>query len=385
MAEIAGLTASGTCDAKFTSLRRLFEHLLRTGEEAGAALAVYLDGRLVVDLWGGAADPAGGRPWQRDTIVATFSVTKALVSTMGHMLVDRGLVDLDQPVARYWPAFGQAGKDGILVRHLFEHRAGLAFVDRRLQPGDLYDWPLMMAAIEQSRPTGPVGAAPVYHNMTFGYLLGGLIEQVTGKRLGRFNRDELCGPLGLDYNIALTAAEKARCATILQKTDPAARFRILENGANAFRVRTLEGFGAGETFNSEAWRSGELGSGQGHGNARAIAGLFECLRAGGSFNGRRIMRPETRDRAVAFRCESDGIDPVLGSHLRLASGYELNCEPFPMGPNPRAFGHWGAGGAFGLADIDAGIAFGYTPNLMHDKLELGPRGTALVRETFAAL
>jgi len=375
----------GTCDRKFDRLRRRLEDSLCLGEEAGCSVALYLDGRLVVDLWGGLADPASHRPWQHDTIVSTFSVTKALVSTMGHMLVDRGAIDLDQPVARYWPAFAQGGKESVLIRHLFEHRAGLVYIDRELRPGDLYDWDLMIDAIEQSRPSGPIGGHPVYHNMTYGYLFGGLIQRVTGKRLGRFNRDELCGPLGLDYHLALTPEEQRRCATIIQKSRPEERFRLLDGAAGALRRRSLQGFGADESFNSIAWRTGELGSGQGHGNARAVAGLFECLRNAGRFGEHVIMRRETRDDAIAFRCESDGADPVLGTHLRFASGYELNCEAFPMGPNPNAFGHWGAGGAFGLADLQAGVAFGYTPNLMHGELRLGPRGSALVADVFEAL
>jgi CubicO group peptidase (beta-lactamase class C family) len=383
MAEKPGV--QGNCDTKFRNVKARFEELLRTNQEVGCAVAVYLNGKLVVDLWGGCADPGAGKPWQRDTIVSTFSVTKALVSTMGHMLVDRGLIDLDQPVAKYWPAFGQNGKENILVRHLLDHRCAISYVDRPLKSGDLYNWDLMIKAIEETSPNGPIGKSPVYLNMTYGYLMGGLVYKMTGKRLGRFNREELCGPLGLDYNIALTPAEKARCAKILQKGDPRALFKIIEKDPTTFFARTMQGFLADEDFNSDGWRSSEVGSGQGHGNARALAGLFECLRAGGTLHGVRIMSPKTRDRAIQFQCETDGLDPVLGKTIKFAIGYEINCKPFPMGPNPKAFGHWGAGGVFGMADLDAGIAFGYSPNLMHDDLELGPRGAALVDETFKAL
>jgi len=243
----------------------------------------------------------------------------------------------------------------------------------------------MIKAVEETSPNGPIGKSPVYLNMTYGYLMGGLVYKLTGKRLGQFNREELCGPLGLDYNIALRPTEKARCAKILQKGDPRALFKIIEENPNTFFARTMQGFLANEDFNSDGWRSSEVGSGQGHGNARALAGLFECLRAGGTLHGVRIMGPKTRDRAIQFQCETDGLDPVLGKSIKFALGYELNCKPFPMGPNPKAFGHWGAGGVFGMADLDAGIAFGYSPNLMHDDLELGPRGSALVNEVFKAL
>jgi len=127
----------GTCDDKLRNLKAKFDELVRTNQEVGCAVAVYLDGKLVVDLWGGWADPDTKAPWQRDTIVSTFSVTKAMVSTMGHMLVDRGTIDLDQPVAKYWPAFGQNGKESVLVRHLLDHRCAVSYVDRALKPGDL--------------------------------------------------------------------------------------------------------------------------------------------------------------------------------------------------------------------------------------------------------
>ncbi|NQV80265.1 MAG: beta-lactamase family protein [Alphaproteobacteria bacterium] len=376
---------SGTCAPQFQGVRDVLAGLLDDGREIGCAVCVYADGQKVVDLWGGLADPSTTRKWEKDTIVSTFSVSKALVSTMGHMLVDRGMVDLDQPVAKYWPEFGHTGKDGILVRHLLDHRCAISYVDRRLAAGDLYNWDLMIEAIEETRPNWEPGVKPVYLNMTYGYLMGGLVYRLTGKRIGQFNREELCGPLGLDYNFALTADEKGRCATVLQKNSPRALFDEVENNPDTLFARTMQGFGPDEDFNSDGWRSNEVGSGQGHGNARAIAGLFEMLRAGGELNGVKIMSPQTRDRAVEFQCESEGDDPVLGKPVRFALGYEINNPTFPMGPNPKTFGHWGAGGAFGFGDVSNGISFGYTPNYMHDSLELGPRGAALVDAVFASL
>jgi CubicO group peptidase (beta-lactamase class C family) len=378
-------TVSGACDPKFNGVQDVLSDLLEDGREVGCAVCVYVDGQKVVDLWGGMADPKSNRAWAQDTIVSTFSVSKALVSTMGHMLADRGVIDLDEPVAKYWPAFGQNGKEAILVRHLLDHRCAISYVDAPLKPGDLYNWDLMIDAIETTAPNWEPGVKPVYLNMTYGYLMGGLVYRMTGKRIGQFNREELCGPLGLDYNFALTADEKARCATISQKGNPRALFEEVENNPDTLFARTMQGFGPDEDFNSDGWRSNEVGSGQGHGNARGIAGLFETLRAGGTFNGTTTMSPATRDRAVTYQCESEGDDPVLGKPIRFALGYEVNNPTFPMGPNPKAFGHWGAGGAFGFADMESGVSFGYTPNFMHDGLELGPRGTALVEATFDSL
>lgn len=375
---------SGFCDNKFLAVRDRLEHLLTTGQEVGCAVTVYLDGNKLVDIWGGWADESQGTPWQHDTIVSTFSVSKALVSTMGHILLDRGVIDLDQPVAKYWPAFGQNGKSEILVRHLLDHRCAISYVDRQLSSGDLYNWELMVQAIEETAPNWQPGVKPVYLNMTYGYLMGGLVYKLTGKRLGQFNRDHLVGPLGLDYNFALRPSEQKRVATITQKGGPSTIFDAVAASPDSLFARTMQGFMDGEDFNSQGWRTGEVGAGQGHGNARAIAGLFEMLRGGGEFNGVRVLRPETRDRAIEFQCASEGEDPLLGAPIRFGLGYELNCPPFPMGPNPAAFGHWGAGGAFGFADIDAGIAFGYTPNHMHDELQVGPRGANFVDDIFNA-
>lgn len=375
----------GICDPAFKKVGDVLEKLLRDGREVGCAVSVYSDGKKAVDLWGGWADEAQKLPWQEDTIVSTFSVSKALVSTMGHMLADRGVIDMDEPVAKYWPEFAQNGKEGILCRHLLDHRCAISYVDRPLKPGELYDWDLMIEAIEQTAPNWEPGVKPVYLNMTYGYLMGGLVYRMTGKRIGQFNREELCGPLGLDYNFALTDAEKARCAKITQKGSPRALFEEVANNPDTLFARTMQGFRADEDFNSDGWRSSEVGSGQGHGNARALAGLFEMLRAGGSFNGVDVMSPATRDQAVTFQCEGEGDDPILGKPIRFAMGYEINNPTFPMGPNPDAFGHWGAGGAFGFGDTKNGIAFGYTPNFMHDSLELGPRGSALVDAVFASL
>jgi CubicO group peptidase (beta-lactamase class C family) len=147
----------------------------------------------------------------------------------------------------------------------------------------------------------------------------------------------------------------------------------------------MQGFAENEDFNSEGWRSGQVGSGQGHGNARAIARHFAMLAGGGTLENVMIMSHETCKQAITFQCESDGVDPIIGSPVRFALGYELNNETFPMGPNPRAFGHWGAGGSFGLGDADANISFGYTPNHMQQGMELGARGGALVAALFDCL
>jgi len=376
---------SGYIDKKFLIVKETVDDLLSSEEEHGCAITLYLDGKKIIDIWGGWANKENKTPWQHDTIVSTFSVSKALVSTLGHILVERNEIDLNKPVSDYWKNFGKFGKDKILVRNLFDHTCALTFVDKKLNFGDLYNWDLMIDAIENTKPNWEPCQKPVYLNMTYGYLVGGLIHKVTGKKLSEFNRQNFSNLLNIDYNFSLRPEELKRVATVYRKDKGEQFLEDPMEDSNSIFAKSMQGFGENEDFNSLNWRKGEVGSGQGHGNARSIASLFEMLRNEGRFNGYQIISKETRDNAIEFQCESKGIDPIIGASIRFALGYELNCPTFPMGPNPKSFGHWGAGGSFGFSDLDANIAFGYTPNLMHDKMELGPRGAKIIDAIYNVL
>ncbi|MSO64734.1 MAG: class A beta-lactamase-related serine hydrolase [Alphaproteobacteria bacterium] len=378
----AAVTAEGTCDSRFFRLKRAFEANFSDGD-IGAAICVYLGGKPVVDLWGGRADPKKNKKWQADTLCASFSVSKAFVSTMGHMLIDRGQLDLEEPVAKYWPTFAKHGKDGIKVKHLFEHRAALVNVDQDLKPGQIYDWKLMVRALENSRPNWPYGRAPTYHSMTFGYLLGEVIRRIDGRPVGRFQREEIAGPLNVDFLFGLTAAEQRRCARVVAEARPDDYLPPLPPNPAA-AARSLQGVARGDRYNAPSFRSAELGAGSGHGTARGVARFFACLGAGGALDGARLLSKRMRDHAIKFRAGS--IDPVFGVHNRFALGLQLNNPPgMPMGNNPRAFGHLGAGGRIGFADPDRQIAFSYLPNVMWYGSGLGPRGTRLVDTLFDCL
>ena len=368
----------GHCDTKFARVADVLRENISAGREAGAAVAVYAGGKPVVDIWGGMADPEAGAAWAEDTIVCAFSISKAFVSTMGHILIDRHELDLDATVATYWPEFAQSGKDGILVRHLFDHRAALTYVDADLQPGDVYDWDTMTAALAASAPNWPPGEAPVYMNLTFGYLLGEVIRRITGKRIGQFLREDLGGPLGLEYHFALTAEEDARCAPVIRRGPPPP---AMESGSPA--ALSMRGLGANEDFNSSAWRGAEIGSGSGHGTARSIARLLCAVGRGGALDGVRIMSEAAASRAVTYSCES--VDPVFGVHNRFALGYQMGTPDVPMGPNPNAFGHMGASGGIAWYDPDAGVAFAYVNNLWHDQGDLEICRGRLIDAVFAAL
>ena len=232
----------GRCDPRFAAVRDAFAANFAAGREVGASFAATVEGEPVVDLWGGHADAATTRPWERDTIVNVFSTTKAMTALCAHLLVDRGLLDLDAPVARYWPEFAQAGKERITTRHLLTHSAGLAALRRSLPTEALYDWTRMVEALAAETPWWEPGSANGYHAMTYGYLVGEVVRRLTGKTLGRFLRDEVTAPLGADFHIGLAPSEDARVAEMVPPSaaEAAAAYPSMQASWPASRPLTAE-------------------------------------------------------------------------------------------------------------------------------------------------
>ena len=217
---MADVTIEGFCDPRFQGVRDAFAENFERRNEYGAAVSVYLEGIPVVDLWGGHADRERSRPWTRDTIANLFSTTKGLSAICAHRLVDQGLLDLDSPVALYWPEFAQAGKDHIRVRQLLNHRAGLPAIHRPLPDAAMFDWSAMTTALAAEEPWWIPGTRHGYHAITYGWLVGEVVRRVTGKTLGRYFHDEIAAPLGLDLHIGLDAKEDSRCASMIQSPRP---------------------------------------------------------------------------------------------------------------------------------------------------------------------
>ena len=356
----------GHCDDRFQAVGDAFERSLLGAQanEIGSSCAVMVDGELLVDLWGGYADIAARRRWQKDTLACCWSVNKSLCATVTLMLVDGGDLELDTPVAYYWPEFGQSGKDRVTVRQLLNHSAGLSVLEADLYPGDHYRWDDMIKAIEESPTQWPPGTRFGYLNMTFGFLLGELCARANGgRRLAQFVREDLAGPLGLDWHFALTAAETERAATVYRKPEESVAVAV-RNDPDSLFARSMRGFDPDEDYNSAAWRRAQIGSGSGHGNARAMARLFGCLSRGGELGGHRLLSANALQPASSEAFH--GTDEILGLDMRYSTGFELNCPPAtPMGPSDQAFGYVGAGGAFGFADPSSKLGFGYSPNFMH--------------------
>jgi len=211
------VTIDGTVAPGFEPVRVAFADNFGRHGDIGAAVCVYHDGRPVVDLWGGVADPGSGRPWQRDTLQLVYSATKGATATAAHLLAQRGALDLDAPVTEYWPEFAANGKDGIPVRWLLSHRAGVVALDRPVPLADALAWEPMVTALAGQRPAWTPGTAHGYHGRTFGWLVGEVIRRVSGRMPGRFFAEEIAGPLGLDFFIGLSAGERGRVSRMVYK------------------------------------------------------------------------------------------------------------------------------------------------------------------------
>src|SRR5579862_2014747 len=214
------INIEGTCDPRFKKVEGAFAANFETTNEVGASVAMYIDGKLVVDLWGGYTDQARTKPWTRDTLVNVYSTTKGLAAMCAHRLVDQGKLDLDAPVAKYWPEFAQAGKEKLPVRFLLSHRAGLPAIRKTLPPEALYDWKTMTDAIAAQEPWWVPGTKHGYHAITFGWLVGEVVRRVSGKSLGTYFRDEIAKPLGIDAYIGFDASLDPRVAEIFPAPPP---------------------------------------------------------------------------------------------------------------------------------------------------------------------
>jgi CubicO group peptidase (beta-lactamase class C family) len=382
----------GHCDERFAAVRTTFAEGFRTRNEIGAAVALTVDGKLVVDLWAGHADLARTRPWRQDTIINIYSSTKGPTALCAHQLVERGQLDLDAPVARYWPEFAQNGKERVLVRWLFSHRAGLPAVKEVLPPEALYDWTAMCEALATQAPWWEPGTAHGYHALTIGWLLGELVRRISGRSLGTYFRDEIARPLGLDLHIGLPDAEHHRVAEMSEiptdQIDPDAiglAQIIMSDPQSMAALAFMNPPSMALGVNNPEWRRAEIPGANGHGTARDLARVYGGLARGGTLDGVHLLKPESIARASAE--QSFGPDLVLQINTRFGLGFMLPQDRLDarFGPSPRAFGHPGAGGSLGFADPDNRIGFGYVMNRMGPRILLDPRTVALIDAAYKSI
>lgn len=371
----------GTCEPRFGAVRDAFEANWTDHAEVGASLCVIVGGETVVDLWGGHADADRSRPWERDTIANVYSSTKGIAAAAAAMLVDRGQLDIERPVVDYWPEFGQAGKSQIKVRHLLTHQAGLAGVDEELPDGAVLDWNRMVGALERQAPMWTPGEGMGYHAITYGWLVGEVIRRIDGRSCGEFVRDEIAGPLDVDFLIGLPESEDSRTADLLP-VPGAGPIGVGTQDNLAARALGLAAPRLAGTVNSREWRAAELPAANGHGNGRSLAAMYSALAQGGS----ELLSREAIDACGAME-HAAREDMVLGFFVRRSLGFILSTAGgrYEWGPNPRTFGHSGAGGSLGFADPDAEIGFGYVMNQMSGGLGADPRWKPMIDAVYASL
>ena len=376
---------SGTCDPRFAPVREAFVANFTERAEPGGAIALMVDGRLVCDLWGGHRDAAREKPWTRDTLVNFFSVGKAFTSLVALRLVERGALDLDAPAHRLWPEFGARGKEEITLRHMLSHQAGLPAIRKDLPDGAMFNWSAMTAALADTPPWWEPGTAHGYHVNTFGYLVGELVRRASGCTVGQLLRDEVAGPLGADVHIGLPSTEHSRAAEFLwpsvlpERPEGDLPDDILMKWNTYWNPPGISGAG---WVNSAEWRAAEIPSTNGHGTARGIARVYSALAAGGSIDGIDILSADML--AAAVKEQSFGPDRILDRESRFALGFQLPQAERPLGPNPQAFGHFGAGGSLGFCDPAARVAFSYVTNDMGPRWQ-NPRNKALLAAIYECL
>lgn len=355
---------NGFSNDRFAAAREIFESNLSSGADIGASFCATIDGETVVDLWGGFADEAKTRPWERDTIVNVYSTTKTMTALTALLLADACEIDLDAPVARYWPEFAANGKERIRVSHLMSHTSGLSGWREKITAEDLYDWDKMTSLLAAQAPLWEPGTASGYHVLTFGYLVGEIVRRVTGKSLGRVFREEIAKPLDADFHIGLPASVDSRVADIVPYVvAPGAAAKVEFTEVEKVTLFNLPLDPA--NTRTRAWRAAEIPAVNGHGNARSVAEIHTILANRGVAKGKRFMSEAGCRKALEPQIE--GIDLIMPRYpiARFGLGFGLPAPFLKLEvPNPNTL-HWGGGGlSWIIIDMDARATFAYAANKM---------------------
>jgi CubicO group peptidase (beta-lactamase class C family) len=371
---------NGTCSDRFAPVREAFAHNLETGQDIGASVAVFVDGEPVVDLWGGHFDSTYTRPFERHSIAQGYSATKTITALCALVLADRGEIDLDAPVATYWPEFAAEGKGAIVVRQLLGHTAALCGWDVPMTFRDLYDWEKSTTLLARQALMWTPGRTSGYHGYTQGQLVGEVVRRVTGRTIGRFLSEEIAGPLGVaeDYYIGTPEEADSRVSLLIQGAP--------NDEPNGHRLHDLSLYNPHPTPHDTwavEWRRAELPAMNGHGNARGIATIQSILASGGA-HGVRIMSDAGRERVLEQ--QSDGADLVIGVPCRWGMGYSLDRLLFPDVPDGARVAWWaGNGGSLSFVDLDARMAIGFVPNRWISGRHEQDRSGNIVRAAYRAL
>jgi len=386
---------NGECDPRFNGVLEAFIDNFEQRGEVGASVCLTVEGKTVVDLWGGQKKP-GGDPWLRDSICVVYSCTKGASALCAHMVADRGQLDLDAPVARYWPEFAAAGKEGALVSMMLDHSVGVPGIRETLKDGAYYDYDYMAAKVAAEAPFWKPGTRNGYHGVTSAWTVGEMVRRASGRRMGVFLAEEVAGPLGVDFWMGLPEAHEHRVVPMIAApvTDAARNSRIaiaMREDAMGPTARFMLNSGRFNA-NTRAARAAEIGSATGVTNGRGLAGLYAPLANGGALNGVRLLSADaiTRMSRVSVATHEDATLMIptrfsLGFMKSMDNRALPNTESCSVILSEDAFGHVGAGGSLGFADPVARISFGYAMNQMGQGILLNDRGQALVDAVYRTL
>ena len=366
----------GHCAQPFAAVADAFENNFKAHGDIGASICVYQHGEKVVDLWGGYADKARSRPWEKDTLVNVWSTTKGMMALCVARLVDQGRLDIHRPVTDYWPEFAVNGKEMVTVAQLFSHQAGLCGPDMEITKDVLLDTDRLGAMLAAQAPQWPVGERSGYHALSIGPLGDLLFKHAIGKTVGEYFRDEIGQPYGIDFHMGLPTSEEHRVAEIVHDGNPQA------GGADTYdlfqRLAIQNAPMSPYLANETAWRSQGTPSAAGQGNARSIATIYSALATDRCLDGVEIVSEKALQNATEIQIENE--DLVLKFPMSWGVGFAINKRIGIYGNSPRAFGHHGWGGSFGYADPDNGLGVAYAMNYMREPLDaLDPRLATLTQ------
>jgi CubicO group peptidase (beta-lactamase class C family) len=361
----------GFCDERFEPLEAMFRQNQDGGIDEGASLAVTLEGEFVVDLWAGTTDLQRTQPWAENTLVNVFSTSKVMVIITTLMLYDRGLLDLDAPIADYWPEFAQNGKGTITARQVLVHRSGLPGFGRPIGFEEAHDWDLVVGVLERAELWYEPGTEAYYHPHTFGFILGEIVRRISGRPFDQFFQQEIAGPLGADFHFGLTSpADQARVSR-LWYPDPSSTPDEVEDPV----MTELEQ----ADWVVPSRMAAVLPAASGLGNGRSIARIGAMMAMGGELDGRRYLSRDTIEEAGT---EQSFMEDRLLGWCRYGLGFGLDSEYFPAS-TPTSM-HWGGfGGSLATMDPATGMSVGFAPNRL--QVDDNPDGKVMIQDRLAAV
>ena len=388
----------GYCSPEFEPVRTAFANNFVEFGELGASCCVYLDGKPVVDIWGGWADIAKTKPWQEHTLSGFYSVGKSFTALCALRAAEQHGVDLNAPVTDIWPEYGQNGKQHTTLRHLLTHRGGMPAIRKPLPDDALFDWSLMVDSLAEQAPYWQPGTEHGYHTNTMGLLVGECVRRISGLPIDQYFQKHVAEPLGADTHFGLSDEDLKRAAEIswpaqeqigepapasTQETPDEQPTEVVEFMAMMESAYSNpNGISSLGVYNTDGWRQTVAPSANGFGTAKGIARIYNALALGGTTDGYEVIKQSTLEEARRIQCE--GHDKILRREIRWGLGFQLTHPNRPMGPNPNSFGHFGNGGSLGFADPDTNLAFGYTLNrIVRDWGS--PQNKALMKAVYSCL